>query len=88
MARIGRPRNPDKKLTRTVSAPFPEAEADQFADTCVALGLKQAEVIRAFLRRFNEENRDVYEAYLRRPKSENEPYLPGTNDHQGETAAA
>lgn len=85
MAKRGRPRR--KAPVRTVSAQMLEADADQFLETCEALDTTQSEMIRQFVRRFNEENRAAWHAHKRREPRPNEPIIPAVDEGGRSTAA-
>lgn len=53
---MGRPRRPDRVLTRNVGAAVPVDDADRMAEMCARVGTTQSEVIRAALYAFMAEH--------------------------------
>ena len=53
---MGRPRRPDRVLTRSVGAAVPVDDADRMADMCARVGVSQSDVVRAAIYAFMAEH--------------------------------
>ena len=53
---MGRPRRPDRVLTRSVGAAVPIEDADRMADMCARVGISQSDVVRAAVYAFMAEH--------------------------------
>ena len=49
---MGRPRRPDRVLTRSVGAAVPVDDADRMANMCARIGVSQSDVVRAAIYAF------------------------------------
>jgi len=49
---MGRPRRPDRVLTRSVGAAVPVDDADRMANVCAKVGVSQSDVVRAAIYAF------------------------------------
>lgn len=56
---MGRPRRPDRVLTRSVGAAVPVDDADRMANMCARVGVSQSDVVRAAIYAFMAEHADV-----------------------------
>lgn len=56
---MGRPRRPDRVLTRSVGAAMPVDDADRMANMCARVGVSQSDVVRAAIYAFMAEHADV-----------------------------
>jgi len=53
---MGRPRRPDRVLTRSVGAAVPVDDADRMANMCARVGVSQSDVVRAAIYAFMAEH--------------------------------